>query len=223
MKFNARGPEGLIDRKPPGQAPRLNGAHRAALAAIIESGPISAVHGVVRWRIVDLCQWIFEEFRVVVAKQTLSSNLRAMGYRKLSARPRHHAQAAGAICPKDGKGAALVMPRCNTEAMNLHLAEIATQIAPGAHAVLLVDQAGWHVSGRLIVPPNITLIPFPAKCPELNPQENIWQFLRDNWLSNRIFNSFGDIVNHCCDAWNTLISQPWRIMSIGLRDWAYRS
>ena len=72
MKFNAHGPEGLIDRKPPGQAPRLNGAHRAALAAIIESGPIPAVHGVVRWRIVDLCQWIFEEFRVVVAKQTLS-------------------------------------------------------------------------------------------------------------------------------------------------------
>jgi transposase len=97
MKFNAHGPEGLIDRKPPGQAPRLNGAHRAALAAIIESGPIPAVHGVVRWRIVDLCQWIFEEFRVVVAKQTLSRQLRAMGYRKLSARPRHHAQATGAI------------------------------------------------------------------------------------------------------------------------------
>ena len=129
----------------------------------------------------------------------------------------------GAICPKDGKGAALVMPRCNTEAMNLHLAEIATQIGAGAHAVLLVDQAGWHVSGRLIVPPNITLIPFPAKCPELNPQENIWQFLRDNWLSNRIFKSFDDIADHCCDAWNRLINQPWRIMSIGLRDWAYRS
>ena len=97
VKFNAHGPEGLIDRKPPGQAPRLNGAHRAALAAIIESGPIPAVHGVVRWRIVDLCQWIFEEFRVVVAKQTLSRQLRAMGYRKLSARSRHHAQATGAI------------------------------------------------------------------------------------------------------------------------------
>ena len=97
VKFNAHGPDGLIDRKPPGQPPRLNDAHRAALAAIIESGPIPAVHGVVRWRIVDLCQWIFEEFRVVVAKQTLSRELRAMGYRKLSARPRHHAQAEGAI------------------------------------------------------------------------------------------------------------------------------
>ena len=74
----------------------LNGAHRVALPAILESGPIPAVHGVVRWRIVDLCQWIFEEFRVVVAKQTLSRELRAMGYRKLSARPRHHEQAEGA-------------------------------------------------------------------------------------------------------------------------------
>ena len=107
--------------------------------------------------------------------------------------------------------------------MNLHLAEIATQIAPGAHAALFVDQAGWHLSGRLIVPPNITLIALPAKCPELNPQENIWQFMRDSWLSNRIFKSFDDIVDHCCDAWNKLVDQPWRIMSIGIRDWAYRS
>jgi transposase len=97
VKFNAHGPDGLIDRKPPGQPARLNEAHRAALAAIIEGDPIPAVHGVVRWRIVDLCQWIFEEFRVVVAKQTLSRELRAMGYRKLSARPRHRAQAEGAI------------------------------------------------------------------------------------------------------------------------------
>jgi len=96
--------------------------------------------------------------------------------------------------------------------MNLHLAEIATQIAPGAHAALLVDQAGGHLSGRLIVPPNITLFPLPPKCPELNPQENIWQFMSDNWLSNRVFKSFDDIVDHCCDAWNKLVDQPWRIM-----------
>jgi DDE superfamily endonuclease len=126
----------------------------------------------------------------------------------------------GAICPKDGKGAALVLPRCNTEAMNLHLAEIATQIAPGAHAVLILDQAGWHLSGRLVAPPNITLVPLPPKCPELNPIENIWQFMRDNWLSNRIFKSYQDILDHCCYAWNKLLDQPWRIMSIGLRDWA---
>ena len=97
LRFNAQGPEGLVDRKAPGQPSRLNEAHRAALAAILESGPLPAVHGVVRWRIVDLCQWIWEEFRVVVAKQTLSRELRKMGYRKLSARPRHYAQAEGAI------------------------------------------------------------------------------------------------------------------------------
>jgi transposase len=97
LKFNALGPDGLINRKSPGQPSRLNDAHRAAIAAMIESGPIPAVHGVVRWRIVDLCQWISEEFRVVVAKQTLSRELRAMGYRKLSARPRHHARVDGAI------------------------------------------------------------------------------------------------------------------------------
>ena len=109
LKFNARGPDGLIDRKAPGQRPRLNDAQRAALAAIVESGPIPAVHGVVRWRIVDLCQWILEEFRVVVSKQTLSRDLRAMRYRKLSARPRHHAQAAGAI--EDFKKPSWAAPR----------------------------------------------------------------------------------------------------------------
>ena len=106
--------------------------------------------------------------------------------------------------------------------MTLHLAEIATAVAPGAHAVLLVDQAGWHLSPKLVIPPNITLVPLPPKCPELNPTENVWQFMRDNWLSNRIFRSGEDIVAHCCYAWNKLVEQPWRIMSIGLRDWAHR-
>jgi putative transposase len=129
----------------------------------------------------------------------------------------------GAICPKDGKGAALVLPRCNIAAMNLHLAEIAMAVASGAHAVLLLDQAGWHLSDKLIVPPNITLLPLPAKSPELNPVENVWQFIRDNWLSNRVFRSYADILEHCCFAWNKLVDQPWTIMSIGLRDWAHRS
>jgi transposase len=97
LKLNEHGPDGLIDRKAPGQPSLLNDTHRAALAAALESGPIPAVHGVVRWRILDLCQWLWEEFRVSVAKQTLGRELRAMGYRKLSARPRHHAQAEGAI------------------------------------------------------------------------------------------------------------------------------
>src|SRR6516165_10524868 len=93
----ARGPDGLLDGKSTGQPSKLNDTQRQAIAGMIESGPIPAVHGVVRWRLIDLAQWIFEEFRITIAKQTLSRELRAMGYRKLSARPRHHAQAEGAI------------------------------------------------------------------------------------------------------------------------------
>jgi transposase len=97
LRFNARGPDGLLDGKSPGHPSKLNDIQRQAMARMIESGPIPAVHGVVRWRLIDLAQWIFEEFRITIAKQTLSRELRAMGYRKLSARPRHHAQAKGAV------------------------------------------------------------------------------------------------------------------------------
>lgn len=97
LKFNARGLDGLIDGKAPGKPSRLNDVQRAALAVIVERGPIPAIHEVVRWRLIDLCQWVWDEFRVVVSKQTMSRELRAMNYRKLSARPRHHAQATGAI------------------------------------------------------------------------------------------------------------------------------
>ncbi len=107
--------------------------------------------------------------------------------------------------------------------MALHLKEIAQAVAPGAHAVLLLDQAGWHQSRHLVVPDNITLVPLPAKAPELNPVETVWQFIRENWLSNRVFTSYSDILDHCCAAWNKLTDQPWTIMSIGLRDWAHRS
>jgi transposase len=107
--------------------------------------------------------------------------------------------------------------------MALHLAEISQAVAPGAHAIVLLDQAGWHTTGKLPIPSNITLMPLPAKSPELNPVENIWQFMRDNWLSNRIFTSYADILDHCCFAWNSLVSQPWKIISIGSRAWAHAS
>jgi transposase len=106
--------------------------------------------------------------------------------------------------------------------MTLHLAEISATIAPGRHAVLLLDQAGWHTSAKLVVPDNITLVPLPPKCPELNPVENVWEFMRDNWLSNSIFKSYDDIVDHCTEAWNKLVARPWRIMTLGLRQWAHR-
>ena len=97
VKFNAHGPEGLVNRKPPGQPSKLTDAHRAALQAIIEQGPIPAIHGVVRWRLVDLIAWLWEEFRITISKQTLSRELRAMNDRKLSARPRHHAKSEAAV------------------------------------------------------------------------------------------------------------------------------
>lgn len=133
-----------------------------------------------------------------------------------------YADIFGAICPEKGKGAGLVLPRCNALAMNAHLAEISRTVDPGAHAVLMLDGAGWHIAGDLEVPDNITLLPLPPRAPELNPVENVWQFLRDNWLGNRVFVSYDDILDRCCDAWNRLTDQPWKIMSIGLRDWAYR-
>lgn len=97
LRFNRHGPDGLIDGKAPGGRPRLDANQRAALAAAVERGPIPAAHGVVRWRLVDLVQWIRDEFAVSISTQTLSRELRAMGYRKLTARPRHHAQDADAI------------------------------------------------------------------------------------------------------------------------------
>ena len=129
----------------------------------------------------------------------------------------------GAICPALGKAAGLVLPRCDTAAMNLHLAEIAEVVDPGAHAIVLLDQAGWHKAKDLNIPANISLLPLPPRSPELNPVENVWQYMRDNWLSNRVFTSYKNILDHCADAWKRLADQPWTIMSIGLRDWAYRS
>ena len=92
LRFNAEGPQGLIERKPPGASAKLNDEQRRALSAIVESGPIPAVHGVVRWRLVDLVQWLWEEFRVSLDASTVSRELKALGFAKISARPRHRAQ-----------------------------------------------------------------------------------------------------------------------------------
>jgi putative transposase len=104
--------------------------------------------------------------------------------------------------------------------MNLHLAEISRHITPGAHAVVLLDGAGWHKTGRqLRFPDNISLLRLPPYSPELNPVENIWQFLRQNFLSNRIYDSYDAIVVACCAAWNALPAMPERIQSIAHRHW----
>jgi transposase len=126
----------------------------------------------------------------------------------------------GAVCPARATGAALVMPCANTEAMNAHLAEISRNVAHGAHAILVLDGAGWHGSKDLKVPENITLMTLPPYSPELNPVENIWQFLRQNRLANRVFETYDAIVDACCVAWNALIESPNTIASISSRDWA---
>ncbi len=127
----------------------------------------------------------------------------------------------GAICPARGVGAALVLPFADTEMMQLHIDEIAFNVARGAHAVLLLDRAGWHIAGDLKWPENITPILLPSRSPELNPVEQIWQFLRDNFLSNRVFETYGDIIDAACDAWQRLVALPATITSIGMRDWAH--
>ena len=127
----------------------------------------------------------------------------------------------GAICPRRGKGAALMLPKANTNAMQMHLNEISRNVAARAHAVVLMDRAGWHKTERLKVPKNLTIILLPSRSPEPNPVENIWQYLRQNWLSNRVFEDYDAILDAGCDAWNRLIAQPETIMSIGIRDWAH--
>ena len=97
LRFNAKGPQGLTTGKAPGAKPLLDETKRQALRRMLDQRPIPAVHGVVRWRLIDLVQWVFDEFRIPISKQTLSRELRALGYRKLSARPRHHARSEAAV------------------------------------------------------------------------------------------------------------------------------
>ena len=114
-----------------------------------------------------------------------------------------------------------MLPYADAEAMNLHLAEISRCVAPGAHAVVTLDGAGWHqTGGKLRVPDNLSLLTLPPYSPELNPVENIWQFLRQNYLANRVFATYDAIVEACCQAWNALAAAPDLIRSIASRAWA---
>lgn len=126
----------------------------------------------------------------------------------------------GAACPARATAAGLVMPFADTEAMNAHRAEIARTVAPGAHAVRVLDGAGWHGSGNLIVPDNISLLTLPPYAPELNPIENVWQYLRANKLAITVFDSYDAILTRCCEAWNFFANDPSAITSITSRSWA---
>ena len=111
------------------------------------------------------------------------------------------------------------MPYVNTEAMSLHLKEISRNVQHGSHAVILIDGAGWHQAGDLVVPDNLSLLRLPPYSPELNAQENIWQYLRQNYLAGRIFDTYTSIVDAACNAWNALTAQQGRINSIASRNW----
>jgi hypothetical protein len=126
----------------------------------------------------------------------------------------------GAVCPQRDVGAALVLPYANTQAMQLHLNEIATKVIKGAHAVVLLDKAAWHTTKKLKLPASLSLLFLPPCCPELNAQENIWEFLRQNYLSNRVFPDYDHIVEVASWAWNRLTAETGRIASIATRQWA---
>jgi putative transposase len=165
--------------------------------------------------------WFQDEARVG-QQGTLTRLWARRGTRPRAPRDRRYAWAYlfGAVCPERAVGAGLVLPYVNTAAMSLHLAEIGRHVRPGAHAVLLLDGAGWHGAAELAVPANLTLLPLPAYSPELNPVENIWQYLRQNQLSLRVWPDYAAIVASCCQAWNALVREPGRLATITRRDWA---
>jgi hypothetical protein len=180
---------------------------KAATAAVARGTPVEV--------------WFADEARVG-QQGTLTRVWAKRGSRPRAPRDRRHTWAwlFGAVCPERRTGAAVVMPEVNLAAMEAHLAAVSERVSPGAHAVLVLDGAGWHSSPRLRVPDNISLLPLPRYAPELNPVENVWEYLRRNWLSHRVWESYEAIVAACCDAWNALMRSPERIASITTRSWA---
>jgi hypothetical protein len=166
--------------------------------------------------------WFQDEARVG-QKGTPACVWAPVGSRPPMVRDNRHdsAHLFGAVCPNRAVGAAVIMPGVNAEAMTEHLTETSTQVARGAHAVLVCDRAGWHQTGRRLgVPDNVTPLPLPSYSPELNPMENVWEHLRANRLCARVWDSYEAIVEACRTAWNFLLNDPERIRSIGTREWA---
>src|SRR3954469_22265467 len=165
--------------------------------------------------------WFQDEARVG-QQGTLTRVWARRGTRPRAPRDRRYAWAYlfGAVRPERAVGAALVLPYADTEATGLHLAEIGRHVAPGAHAVVVLDGAGWHAAGGLAVPENLTLLPLPSYSPELNPVENVWEYLRQNKLGLRVWPDYDAIVATCCGAWNWLVAAPDRLASITRREWA---
>jgi transposase len=181
----------------------------------------AALPGEVKQQRLAIEIWFQDEARVG-QQGTLSRVWAPIGSRPAMVRDNRRANAYiyGAICPCRRVGAALVLGTANTEAMNEHLKAISAQVAPDAHAVLVCDGAGWHAKSKEIaVPSNVTLVTLPPYSPELNPMENVWEFLRDNRFGAQVWKSYKAVVDACCDAWNWFVSDAGRIASIGTREW----
>jgi hypothetical protein len=165
--------------------------------------------------------WFQDEARVG-QQGTLTRIWAARGTRPRAPRDTRYkwAYIFGAVCPERGATAALVMPHADTAAMNAHLVEISRTVAAGAHAILVLDGAGWHGSKALRVPENITLLLLPPYAPELNPVENVWAYLRANRLAISVLNTYQEIVTQCCDAWNFFANDTATVRSIASRDYA---
>jgi transposase len=112
------------------------------------------------------------------------------------------------------------MPEVGIAAMNKHLAEISQSVSVSATALLILDGAGWHGSPKVVVPDNIVLMPLPPYAAELNSVENVWDYLRSNFLSHRVWETYDEIVDACCDAWKALMAKSEIVTSIGARSWA---
>jgi hypothetical protein len=130
----------------------------------------------------------------------------------------------GAVYPEGDDGFALVLPAVSTSTMAIFLKEFSKTLAPDVHVVMVLDQAGWHGAHSLVVPDNITLVPLPPYSPELNPIERVWLFLRERFLSFRVFRDQDDsveacCVEACCRAWNALVEEAGRIRSLCAQPW----
>lgn len=120
----------------------------------------------------------------------------------------------GAVCPALTKKAAVVLPYADTEGMNIHLVEISQQVGSDAHAVVVMDRAGWHRAKGLRIPSNLTRLLLPPYSPELNPVEPLWDWMRRYHLANRVYCGYDEIVDVSCNAWLDVISDEDRLRSI---------
>jgi transposase len=165
--------------------------------------------------------WFLDEARIGqtgrVCRRWYQKGLRPRGVRDL----RHQAAYLfGAVCPERDAGVALVLPSVSAAAMQAMLDQLSQAVSPGAHAIGLMDRAGWHIASTLAVPGNLTPLFLPPYSPELNAIERVWLYLRERFLSHRLWPSYDDILDACCAAWNALLAETRRIRSLSELEWA---